>query len=33
VVCSECGEPMGARDVRALPGPGAVEPLVPTSSR
>ena len=32
VVCSECGEPMGARDVRAVPGPGAVEPLVPTAS-
>jgi len=32
-VCSECGEPMGARDVRALPGPGAVESLVPAPSR
>ena len=24
VTCSECGEPMGPRDVRATPGPGAV---------
>jgi len=22
MVCSECGEPIGARDMRALPGPG-----------
>ena len=28
LVCSSCGEPVGARDVRAAPGPGAVEPLV-----
>ena len=33
VVCSECGEPIGPRDVRALPGPGAVEPLVLAPSR
>ena len=33
VVCSECGEPMGVRDVRGVPGPGAVEPLVPAPSR
>jgi DNA-binding HxlR family transcriptional regulator len=33
MVCSECGEPMGARDVRGVPGPGAVEPLVPAPSR
>jgi DNA-binding HxlR family transcriptional regulator len=32
VVCSECGEPMGPRDVWAVPGPGAVEPLIPTAS-
>src|SRR5712691_620774 len=24
LVCSECGEPVGARDMRAEPGPGAV---------
>ena|ERR1700688_2648895 len=28
LTCSVCGEPIGARDVRAVPGPGAVEPLV-----
>jgi DNA-binding HxlR family transcriptional regulator len=28
--CSACGEPMDARNVRAVPGPGAVEPLVQT---
>ncbi len=28
VVCSACGERIEARDVRAVPGPGAVEPLV-----
>jgi DNA-binding HxlR family transcriptional regulator len=28
--CSSCGEPIGARDVRAIPGPGAVEALVAT---
>ena len=26
--CSECGAPVGPRDVRAVPGPGAVEPLL-----
>ncbi len=26
--CSECGEPVGMRDVRAVPGPGAAEPLL-----
>ena len=26
--CSVCGEPMGPRDVRAVAGPGAVEPLL-----
>jgi DNA-binding HxlR family transcriptional regulator len=24
LVCSECGEPIGARDMRATPGPGAL---------
>lgn len=28
MTCSACGEPIGPRDVRAAPGPGAVEPLV-----
>jgi DNA-binding HxlR family transcriptional regulator len=28
MICSACGEPIGARDVTAVPGPGAVEPLV-----
>ena len=32
VVCSECGEPMGPRDVWAVTGPGAGEPLNPTAS-
>jgi DNA-binding HxlR family transcriptional regulator len=31
MVCSACGEPLGARDVLAAPGPGAVEPLVATA--
>jgi DNA-binding HxlR family transcriptional regulator len=26
--CASCGEPIGARDVRAVSGPGAVEPLL-----
>jgi len=29
--CSACGEAMGPRDVRAVPGPGAVEPLIPAA--
>ena len=29
LVCSACGEPIGPRDVRAIPGPGDVEHLVP----
>ena len=29
-VCSACGEALAASNVRALPGPGAVEPLVGT---
>jgi DNA-binding HxlR family transcriptional regulator len=28
MTCSVCGEPIGPRDVRAVPGPGAVEPLI-----
>jgi DNA-binding HxlR family transcriptional regulator len=28
LTCSACGEPIGPRDVRAAPGPGAVEPLI-----
>ena len=28
MVCSACGDPLGAGDVLAAPGPGAVEPLV-----
>ena len=28
LVCSACGEPIGRRDVEAIPGPGAVEPLI-----
>jgi hypothetical protein len=28
LVCSACGERVGARDVKAMPGPGAVEALV-----
>jgi DNA-binding HxlR family transcriptional regulator len=31
MVCSVCGEPMEARDVRAEPGPGAVEELIGAS--
>ncbi|HEX3459401.1 MAG TPA: helix-turn-helix domain-containing protein [Acidimicrobiales bacterium] len=31
LTCSACGEPMGPRDVRAVPGRGAVEPLVTTA--
>jgi len=33
MVCSVCGEELGARDVRAVPGPGAVEALVGTAKR
>jgi DNA-binding HxlR family transcriptional regulator len=28
MTCSSCGEPIGPRDVRAVAGPGVVEPLV-----
>jgi DNA-binding HxlR family transcriptional regulator len=31
LVCSECGEPIGSGAVKAVPGPGAVEPLVRAS--
>ena len=31
LVCSECGDRIEARDVRAVPGRGAVEPLVGTT--
>lgn len=30
LVCSACGEPIGPRDLNAIPGPGAVEPLLRT---
>jgi DNA-binding HxlR family transcriptional regulator len=33
MTCSACGEPIGPRDVRAAPGPGAVEPLVGETRR
>jgi DNA-binding HxlR family transcriptional regulator len=29
--CSVCGEPMSPRDVRAVVGPGAVEPVFPVA--
>jgi DNA-binding HxlR family transcriptional regulator len=32
MVCSACGEPIGPRDVRAEPGPGAVEGLIRASA-
>lgn len=28
MTCSECGEPVGAGNVKAIAGPGAVEPLI-----
>jgi DNA-binding HxlR family transcriptional regulator len=28
MVCSSCGEPIGARDMQAIPGPGVVEALI-----
>jgi hypothetical protein len=33
LTCSACGESMGPRDVRAAPGPGAVEPLIGATRR
>jgi DNA-binding HxlR family transcriptional regulator len=34
-ICEQCGKPMGARDVRALPGPGASDsnPLIARARR
>ena len=32
MICSSCGEPIGPRDVRAIPGPGEVERLIWTAS-
>lgn len=29
MTCSHCGEPIGTGNIRAVPGPGAVEPLLP----
>jgi hypothetical protein len=31
LTCSACGDPIGSRDVRAVEGPGAVEPLLRAS--
>ena len=31
MICSSCGEGIGPRDVRAMPGPGAVERLIRTA--
>jgi DNA-binding HxlR family transcriptional regulator len=31
LTCSACGKPIGPRDVRARPGPGAVDPLIPVA--
>jgi DNA-binding HxlR family transcriptional regulator len=33
MVCAGCGELIGPRDVRAVPGPGAVESLIGTASQ
>jgi DNA-binding HxlR family transcriptional regulator len=33
LICSECGAQLGARDVRAEPGPGAIETLVGAARR
>src|ERR1700720_1640968 len=32
MICTSCGETIGPRDVRAIPGPGAVERLIRTAS-
>jgi DNA-binding HxlR family transcriptional regulator len=32
MICSSCGEGIGPRDVRGIPGPGAVERLIRTAS-
>jgi DNA-binding HxlR family transcriptional regulator len=31
LTCSQCGEPLSPKDVRAVPGPGAVEPILPAA--
>ena len=31
MTCSACGKPIGPEDVQAVPGPGALEPLVATA--
>jgi DNA-binding HxlR family transcriptional regulator len=31
LICSSCGEPIGPRNVQAIPGPGAVEALIGTA--
>ena len=31
MICSTCGDPIGPGDVRAVPGPGEVEHLIPTA--
>jgi DNA-binding HxlR family transcriptional regulator len=33
LTCSACGGAIGPRDMRAVPGPGAVEPLIGTARR
>jgi DNA-binding HxlR family transcriptional regulator len=33
MTCSECGEELGPRQVRAVPGPGAFESMLPGSGR
>jgi DNA-binding HxlR family transcriptional regulator len=33
MTCSACAKPVGPADVQAVPGPGAVEPLVATARR
>jgi DNA-binding HxlR family transcriptional regulator len=33
LICSSCGEPIGPRNVQAIPGPGAVEALIGTAKR
>src|SRR5579862_6043856 len=33
LICSSCGEPLGARDVEALPGPGRSPDVIPARRR
>jgi hypothetical protein len=33
MTCSICGEPVDARTMHAIPGPGAVESLLPLAQR